>query len=200
MTARRSRSRASGRAASARKASSWPRVGLGVDRHPFEPGRRLVLGGLVVPGADGLRGHSDADVLTHAVCDAVLGALGLPDLGTRFPASETEWRDAESLVFLRDIVGAMRARGYAIGNLDAVVLAEKPPLAPHLPAMRGRLARALGCAEEAVSVKAKRGEGLGFVGRGEGIEAHAVVLLLRAPRARSAPAGATGSGRRRGRR
>jgi 2-C-methyl-D-erythritol 2,4-cyclodiphosphate synthase len=155
-----------------------PRIGLGIDRHPFAAGRRLVLGGVVIPHPLGLGGHSDADVLTHAVCDAILGALGLPDLGVRFPASSDAWRDTESLVFLRDIVGAMRARGYAVGNLDVVLQAEKPALLPHLAAMRGILAATLGCEAEAVSLKPKRGEGIGFVGRAEGIEAQAAVLLL----------------------
>jgi 2-C-methyl-D-erythritol 2,4-cyclodiphosphate synthase len=155
-----------------------PRIGLGIDRHPFQPGRRLVLGGLVIDGCDGLRGHSDADVLTHAVCDAILGALGLPDLGTRFPAAEETHRDRKSILFLRDIAGEMRTRHYGVGNLDAVILAEKPALASHLPAMRTILARALGCDPDRVSIKPKRGEGLGFVGRGEGIEAHATVLLV----------------------
>jgi 2-C-methyl-D-erythritol 2,4-cyclodiphosphate synthase len=162
-----------------------PRIGLGIDRHPFEAGRRLVLGGLVITGCDGLRGHSDADVLTHAVCDAILGALGLPDLGTRFPAAEEAHRDRKSILFLRDIMGELGKRRYVVGNLDAVILAEKPALAPHLPAMRRILARALGCDEERISLKPKRGEGLGFVGRGEGMEAHAAVLLvegLRPPR------------------
>lgn len=137
-----------------------------------------MLGGLVIPGCDGLRGHSDADVLTHAVCDAILGALGLPDLGTRFPAGEEANRGRKSLLFLRDIAAEMGKRRYAVGNLDAVVLAEKPALAPHLPAMRRLLARALGCDPERISIKPKRGEGLGFLGRGEGMEAHAAVLLV----------------------
>jgi 2-C-methyl-D-erythritol 2,4-cyclodiphosphate synthase len=162
-----------------------PRIGLGIDRHPFEAGRRLVLGGLEIAGCDGLRGHSDADVLTHAVCDAILGALGLPDLGTRFPAAEKAHRDRKSLLFLRDVMGELGKRRYVVGNLDAVILAEKPALAPHLPAMRRLLAKALGCDPERVSIKPKRGEGLGFVGCGEGIEAHAAVLLVegvRSPR------------------
>ena len=159
-------------------AGTRPRIGFGVDRHPFAAGRRLVLGGVVVPGATGLRGHSDADVLTHAICDALLGALGLPDLGTRFPATSARWRDRESLLFLRDIAGDMRDRGYAVGNLDTVILAEAPPLAPHLHAMRKILAGALGCDVEAVSIKPKRGEGVGWIGRGEGMEAHAAVLIL----------------------
>ncbi|HEV8200572.1 MAG TPA: 2-C-methyl-D-erythritol 2,4-cyclodiphosphate synthase [Candidatus Polarisedimenticolia bacterium] len=187
----RRRPRASGRAgtrvSSARRASAKPprpldglvpRLGFGIDRHPFAPGRRLVLGGVVIPGADGLQGHSDADVLTHAICDAILGALGLPDLGIRFPASKPRWRGRKSLFFLRDIVKEMRSRRYAIGNLDVVVLAEEPALRRHLETMRAILARVIGCDLAQVSIKPKRGEGLGFVGRGEGIEVHAAVLLL----------------------
>jgi len=179
-----------------------PRIGLGTDRHPFAAGRRLVLGGVVIPHPLGLGGHSDADVLTHAVCDAILGALGLPDLGVRFPASSDLWRDTESLVFLRDIVGAMRAQGYAVGNLDVVLNAETPALLPHLAAMRGILAATLGCEAEAISLKPKRGEGIGFVGRAEGIEAQAVVLLLPAAVAGVPPprrVGAKKPGRRGGR-
>ena len=157
--------------------SNPPRVGLGIDRHPFAAGRRLVLGGVFIPREDGLSGHSDADVLTHAICDAILGALGLPDLGLRFPATARRWRGRKSLFFLRDVVREMRERRYAIGNLDAVLLAERPSLARHLGAMRRVLARGLGCDPERVSIKPKRGEGLGFVGRAEGIEAHAIVLL-----------------------
>jgi 2-C-methyl-D-erythritol 2,4-cyclodiphosphate synthase len=187
----RRRPRASGRAgtrvSSARRASATaprpleglvPRIGLGIDRHPFAPGRRLLLGGVVIPGADGLQGHSDADVLTHAICDAILGALGLPDLGIRFKASQARWRGRNSLFFLRDVVKEMRSRRYAIGNLDVVVLAERPPLRRHLDTMRTRLARVIGCDLTQVSIKPKRGEGLGFVGRGAGIEVHAAVLLL----------------------
>jgi 2-C-methyl-D-erythritol 2,4-cyclodiphosphate synthase len=155
-----------------------PRLGLGIDRHPFAPGRRLVLGGVSIPGVNGLQGHSDADVLTHAICDAILGALGLPDLGLRFPAGTPRWRGRKSLFFLRDIVKEMRSRRYAVGNLDVVVLAERPALRPHLATMRAVLARVIGCDPAQVSIKPKRGEGLGFVGRGEGIEVHAAVLLL----------------------
>lgn len=165
------------RAPAAAAAGRSHRIGLGIDRHPFEAGRRLVLGGVSIPGATGLAGHSDADVVTHAVCDAILGALGLPDLGTRFPAGSRRWKGTRSLVVLRDIARAMRSRGYAVGNLDVVVLAERPALARFLPALRKSLASELRIGLDAVSVKPKRGEGLGFVGRAEGIEAHAIVLL-----------------------
>lgn len=153
------------------------RVGLGVDRHPLAAGRALWLGGVRIRSDRGLLGHSDADVLLHAVCDALLGALGLPDMGTRFPSSVARWRGRRSAYFVRDAARAARRRGFEVVNLDAVVLAEAPRLAPHLAAMRRRIAAALGCAPGRVSIKPKRGEGLGFVGRGEGMEAHAVVLL-----------------------
>lgn len=154
-----------------------PRVGLGSDRHPFAPGRRLVLGGVTIPAARGLAGHSDADVLAHAVCDALLGALGMPDMGMRFPATDRRHRARPSLQFVEEVMEDVRRAGYRVGNLDAVLLAETPRLAGKLPGMRRRIARALGCTPAAVSVKAKRGEGLGWIGRSEGIAAQAVVLL-----------------------
>ncbi len=164
------------------------RVGCGTDAHPLGPGRRLVLGGVTIDHDRGLVGHSDADVLAHAVCDAVLGALGLPDLGTRFPDSDPRNRDRSSLTFLEATGREMRRLGFAVANIDAVVLAEAPVLAPHLAAMRGRLAGALGCPPSAIGVKAKRCEGLGAIGRREGMVAQAVALLARvgaAPRRRT---------------
>ena len=155
-----------------------PRIGLGVDRHPFDRSRRLTLGGVPIAGAPGLRGHSDADVLSHAVCDALLGALGLPDMGMRFKDTDRRWRGRSSLFFVRDAMREARRRGMVVGNLDAVLLAETPRLAPHVAAMRRSLAGALGCDAGAVSIKPKRGEGMGFVGRGEGMEAQVVVLLV----------------------
>jgi 2-C-methyl-D-erythritol 2,4-cyclodiphosphate synthase len=164
-----------------------PRVGLGSDRHPFAAGRPLVLGGVRLKAARGLAGHSDADVLAHAACDALLGALGMPDMGIRFPAGHPRHRGRSSLEFVREVMRDVRRRGYVVGNLDAVILAETPRLRERLAGMRRRLARALGCAPGAVSVKAKRGEGLGWIGRSEGIAAQAVVLLWPAPsRARRA--------------
>jgi 2-C-methyl-D-erythritol 2,4-cyclodiphosphate synthase len=157
------------------------RVGCGFDVHPFGPCRRLVLGGVRVRRDPGLVGHSDADVLAHAVCDALLGAMGLPDMGIRYPASDPRLKGRSSLRFVREIMREARGRGFRLGNLDAVLLAETPRLRPHLPAMRRRLARALGCAARDISVKAKHAEGLGAIGRGEGIAAQAVVLLLRPP-------------------
>ena len=157
------------------------RIGCGFDLHPFGAGRPLVLGGVRVPGGRGLHGHSDADVLAHAVCDALLGALGLPDMGVRFPATDARHRGRSSFVFLRDVMKEVRVRGFSVGNVDAVLLAETPRLRAHLGAMRRNLARTLGCAASDVAVKAKRGEGLGAIGRGEGMAAQAVVLLARAP-------------------
>ena len=161
-----------------RRPEAMPRIGLGVDRHPFDRSRRLTLGGVPIAGAPGLRGHSDADVLSHAVCDALLGALGLPDMGMRFKDTDRRWRGRSSLFFVRDAMREASRRGMVVGNLDAVLLAETPRLAPHVAAMRRRLAGALGCDVAAVSVKPKRGEGLGFVGRREGMAAQAVVLLV----------------------
>jgi len=155
------------------------RVGVGYDVHPFatDPDRPLVLGGVTIAGHRGLAGHSDADAVTHAVCDALLGAAGLPDLGTFYPATEGRWRDARSVDMLVDVVARIAAEGWHTGNIDIVVNAEVPKLAPHLDAMRAVLVAALRC--DAVNVKAKRGEGLGAIGRGEGIAVHAVALLER---------------------
>jgi 2-C-methyl-D-erythritol 2,4-cyclodiphosphate synthase len=161
------------------------RVGLGFDVHPFGGERPLVLGGVTIDGP-GLAGHSDADAVAHAVADAVLGAAGLPDIGTLFPASDDAYRDASSIALLADIAKRVAAERWYLANVDVVVAAEQPPLAPHVEAMAANVRTALDPAREplglglAVSIKAKRGEGLGFVGRAEGIAAHAVVLLVRA--------------------
>jgi 2-C-methyl-D-erythritol 2,4-cyclodiphosphate synthase len=153
------------------------RVGVGFDVHRFEVGRRLVLGGVEIPFEKGLAGHSDADVLVHAVCDAILGAAALGDIGRHFPDSDPRWRGADSLIFLRGAVALAAAQGFRPHNVDAVVVAERPRLAPHTARMRARLAEALGLAEGAVSVKATTSEGLGFTGREEGIAAQAVCTL-----------------------
>lgn len=153
------------------------RIGCGIDVHPLVPGRTLVLGGVVVPHDRGLSGHSDADVLAHAICDAVLGALGLPDMGERFPDTDVRHRGRSSLLFLSDVGRELRSWRRAILNVDAAILAEAPRLAPHLPLMRQRLADALGCSVESIGLKAKRFEGVGSIGRGEGIMAQAVVLI-----------------------
>ena len=155
------------------------RVGNGFDVHALVAGRPLVLGGVVVPYERGLDGHSDADVLLHAVCDAILGALALGDIGMHFPDSDARWKDADSRSLLRHVVALATARGYRVGNLDVTLIAEAPKVAPYVPAMRANLAADLGCDEGDVSVKATTTERLGFAGRGEGIAAMASVLLVR---------------------
>ena len=154
------------------------RIGTGFDVHPLVPGRRLVLGGVTIPYERGLAGHSDADVLVHAIGDAILGALALGDLGKRFPDADPRWKDVDSLALLRHIAGLMSERGYAIGNVDATVVAQAPRLAPHVAAMRAKLSAVLGCTPDDVSVKATTTERLGFTGRGEGIAAMASVILV----------------------
>lgn len=153
------------------------RVGTGFDAHRLVEGRPLVLGGVRIDHRRGLEGHSDGDCLLHAVCDAVLGALGAGDMGRHFPSADARWKDAPSATFLEATAQIMAQAGYALGNLDATVIAQAPPLAPHLPAMRARIAQALGAPLDAVSVKAKSTDGLGAIGRGEGMAAQAVVLL-----------------------
>lgn len=158
------------------------RVGLGFDVHPFADGGTLVLGGVDLEGP-ALAGHSDADAVTHAVADALLGAAGLPDLGTLFPADDDRYRDASSIRLLRDVAGRVAAAGWRLANVDVVVAAERPSLAAHVRAMTSNLSSALVAllpepgARRLVSVKPKRGEGLGAIGRGEGIAVWAVALL-----------------------
>jgi 2-C-methyl-D-erythritol 2,4-cyclodiphosphate synthase len=153
------------------------RVGVGFDIHPFEPGRVLVLGGVKIEGAWGLRGHSDADVLLHAIADAILGAAALGDLGDHFPDSDPRWKDVPSAVLLVEVAAKVRARGLVPTQVDATVVAERPRLAPHRGAMRERIAALLGLDVSRVSVKASTSNGLGAIGRAEGIATHAVVLL-----------------------
>ena len=153
------------------------RAGFGFDVHPLVAGRPLVLGGVTVPSEAGLGGHSDADVLTHAVAEALLGALALGDLGRHFPDTDPRWRGISSLVLLGHVMELVRGRGGALVNVDATVLAQAPRLAPHLPEMAKRLADVLGIPVERVSVKAKSPEGLGLVGRREGMAAMAVVSV-----------------------
>jgi 2-C-methyl-D-erythritol 2,4-cyclodiphosphate synthase len=153
------------------------RIGNGFDVHALVEGRPLVIGGVAIPYARGLAGHSDADVLLHAIADAILGALALGDIGAHFPDTDERWRGADSRMLLRHVVGLADARGYEIGNLDATVIAQAPRLAPHVPAMRANLATDLHCDIDRVSVKATTTERLGFTGRGEGIAAIATVLL-----------------------
>ena len=158
------------------------RVGLGFDVHPFASGGVLVLGGVELEGP-ALEGHSDADAVAHAVADALLGAAGLPDLGTLFPADDVRYRDASSIRLLRDVAGQVAARRWQLGNVDVVVAAERPSLAPHVRGMTDNLYHALvplfpePGAQNLVSVKPKRGEGLGAIGRSEGIAVWAVALL-----------------------
>jgi 2-C-methyl-D-erythritol 2,4-cyclodiphosphate synthase len=155
------------------------RVGHGFDAHPFADGRPLVLGGVTIGGARGLRGHSDADVLCHAVCDALLGAAGLGDLGAHFPDSDPAYAGASSVELLRTVGGRVRGSGFAIASVDSTVLLEEPKLAPHIERMRHNIAEALELHDVGVvSVKATRLEGMGFVGRGEGAAAMAVALLV----------------------
>jgi 2-C-methyl-D-erythritol 2,4-cyclodiphosphate synthase len=150
------------------------RTGIGFDSHRFAEGRPLVLGGVEVPHSRGLAGHSDADVLTHAVIDALLGAAGLGDIGRHFPDSDERWRDADSIQLLRAVSGMLAA---PVVNVDATVVCEAPKLEPYREAMRAALAEALGLSEGAVNVKFTTGEGMGFVGRGEGVAALAVATL-----------------------
>ena len=158
------------------------RVGLGFDVHPFGGDGPLVLGGVTIEGP-GLVGHSDADVVAHAVADALLGAAGLPDLGAQFPATDESLGGISSLELLRRVVTQVAAQGWGLGNVDVVIAAEQPRLAPHMAAMEANLAAALAllAGDAAVTVKAKRGEGVGTVGRGEAIAAWAVALLVRMP-------------------
>ena len=153
------------------------RVGIGYDIHPFEPGRVLVLGGVKIEGVWGLKGHSDADVLLHAVTDAMLGAAALGDLGDHFPDTDPQWKDAPSAVLLSEVRAKVRAKGWVATNVDVTVIAERPKIGPYRPSMRRRLAELLGLEEDAVSVKATTHEGLGTLGRGEGIATVAVVML-----------------------
>ncbi len=153
-------------------------MGVGYDVHAFAPGRRLVLGGVEFEG-DGLLGHSDADICAHAICDAVLGAAGLGDIGRHFPDTDPRWKGVSSLHLLREVAGKARALGWGVGNCDVTLAARRPKIAPRADEMRARLAEALGVSPTQVNVKGTTGEGLGFVGRGEGIAAHAVALLVR---------------------
>jgi 2-C-methyl-D-erythritol 2,4-cyclodiphosphate synthase len=156
------------------------RIGQGYDVHALVPGRKLLLGGVEIAFEFGLAGHSDADVLLHAVTDAVLGAAGLGDIGGMFPDCEERWRGADSRALLRGAVAAAREAGWCVGNVDATVIAQAPRIAPHVAAMRENIAADLGVTANEVNVKGKTTERLGFAGRGEGIAAEAVALLVRA--------------------
>jgi 2-C-methyl-D-erythritol 2,4-cyclodiphosphate synthase len=158
------------------------RVGNGYDVHRLVPGRRLVLGGVEFESEVGLDGHSDADVALHALCDALLGALALGDIGQHFPPSDERWRGADSLDLLRRVAVLVGERGYRPGNVDLTIVAERPRIGPSVPEMRQRIADALGIEVGAVSVKATTNEGIGFVGRGEGIAALATATVIIGPR------------------
>lgn len=153
------------------------RVGVGYDSHRLEPGRRLVLGGVVIPAERGLAGHSDADAAAHAVTDAILGAAGLGDMGRHFPSDDPAWEGADSIDLLRRAVALLSERGYRVVNVDVTVVCEAPRLGPHTEAMSRRLAEALGVESPRVSVKATSNDGMGWIGRGEGIAALAVTLI-----------------------
>lgn len=165
-------------------ASAMIRVGFGFDSHRFDPQRPLVLAGVRVPDAPGLAGHSDADVVLHAVIDALLGAAGLGDIGEQFPDTDPAYRGADSAKLLAAAMAKVAAAGWRPANADVTVLLERPKLAPHKPAMRRRLAELLGLPEDAVAVKAKTNERMGFIGRGEGIAALAALLVEGAPAGR----------------
>ena len=156
------------------------KVGIGFDAHRFEAGRPLVLGGVTIPHKAGLGGHSDADVLLHAIADAVLGALALGDIGKYFPPSNADYKDMSSLLILKKAVVLATGKGYAVINVDSVVIAEEPKIAPYADEMRAKIAEVVGAPVENVSVKGTTTEGMGFAGRGEGIAAQAVVTLERA--------------------
>lgn len=153
------------------------RTGIGYDCHRFVEGRRLVLAGVELDYERGLEGHSDADVITHAIIDALLGAAGLDDIGQHFPDTDERYRDADSLELLRTTVAMLSDRGWAVANVDATVVIEQPAIAPQRSLMRSTLAQALGVSSDQVNIKATRGEGMGFVGRGEGAAALAVATV-----------------------
>jgi 2-C-methyl-D-erythritol 2,4-cyclodiphosphate synthase len=153
------------------------RIGHGFDVHRLVPDRPLILGGVTIPYEHGLLGHSDADVLLHAVCDAILGALGLGDIGRYFPDTDAAYQGIDSLLLLEHVVGLAQARGFRVGNLDTTIVAQRPRLAPHVAEMTANLAKVCQIASSAVNVKATTTEQLGYAGRGEGICAYAVVLM-----------------------
>lgn len=153
------------------------RIGQSTDIHQLAEGRKLVIGGVEIPHTKGLVGHSDADALTHAVAEAILGALALGDLGKWFPDTDEKWKGVDSQIILKEVARMMDEKGYKIGNVDSLIMIEKPKMAPHIQQMRENFAKALNCSVDQVSVKATRGEKMGFVGREEGVQAFAVVLL-----------------------
>ena len=153
------------------------RVGMGYDVHKLTEGRDLILGGVNIPWEKGLLGHSDADVLIHAVMDALLGAAALGDIGKHFPDTDPAYKGISSVKLLVHVAGLLKENGYAVGNIDATIIAQKPKMAPHIPQMRKNMAEALGITESKINVKATTEEGLGFTGSGEGISSQAICLL-----------------------
>ncbi len=153
------------------------RIGSGYDVHRLVPGRELWLGGVLVPHTVGALGHSDADVLLHALCDALLGAIGAGDIGLHFPDTDPRWKGADSKLLLKQVAALVADKGWSVVNVDMSLLLERPKIKPHIPAMQAVIAPLLGVGPEDVSIKATTGEGMGFVGREEGVAAHAVALL-----------------------
>jgi len=158
------------------------RIGMGYDVHRLVEGRKLIMGGVDIPHEKGLLGHSDADVLLHAVCDALLGAAGLGDIGKHFPDTDQRYKGISSLKLLADVYALIDKRGYRVNNIDATIVAERPKMAPHIPAMIVNIASAVKADQATVNVKATTTEGLGFVGKGEGIAAYAVCTIISAER------------------
>ena len=155
------------------------RIGMGYDVHKLVEGRKLILGGIEIPHTMGLLGHSDADVLIHAICDALLGAANMRDIGYHFPDTSADTLDMDSKVILQKVIELIATKGYKVGNIDATVCAEHPKLNPHVPAMKACLAKVMGCDEDQISIKATTTEKLGFTGRKEGISAYAVALIYK---------------------
>jgi len=153
------------------------RIGHGYDVHRLVEGRKLIMGGVDIPHEKGLLGHSDADVLLHAIADALLGALAMGDIGKHFPDTDPAFKGADSMKLLEHVVGLIKAKDYCVGNLDATIIAQRPKMAPHIQVMRENIAKVCGIDVDRINVKATTEEGLGFTGTGEGISAHAVVLL-----------------------
>ena len=156
---------------------SWPRSGIGYDVHRFAEGRRMILGGVEIPFEKGLLGHSDADVLLHAIADAMLGAAALGDIGVHFPPDDVQWKDLDSIEIVRHSVALLADNGWQPVNIDASVIAEVPKVNPHVPAMKNRIAEATGLPLNAISIKATTNESMGFVGREEGIAALATAMI-----------------------
>ncbi len=154
------------------------RTGFGFDVHAFAENRKLIIGGIEIPNDKGLEGHSDADVLIHAICDAMLGALSLGDIGIHFPDTEVKWKNADSAVLLKNVNELIQAKGYELGNLDCVLAMEKPKISPYVDRMKNRIAEILSVDSDQISIKATTTEKLGFVGRAEGVACFATVLLM----------------------